>query len=45
MASNLARRIGALETGNGEIGISDLLDAIDDKSIDLGKPATWPAGW
>ena len=50
MVSNLARRIGALETGNGTIGISDMLDAIDNitcpwADIRLESPQTWPVAW
>jgi len=42
---NLDRRLAALETGNGYISIGDLLDGLDDKTIDWDKPATWPATW
>ena len=42
---NLARRVGALETGNGVIGIGDMLDALDAPGLDLSDPRTWPAAW
>jgi hypothetical protein len=45
MAANLDRRIGALEVGNGTIGVGDVLDAIDVAGLNLSDPQTWPATW
>lgn len=42
---NLERRIAALETGNGFLGVGELLDSLDDKTIDCSRPATWPKAW
>lgn len=42
---NLDRRLAALETGNGYLGLSEMLDSLDDKTIDWSRPATWPKAW
>jgi hypothetical protein len=42
---NLERRLAALEKGNGYLGVGELLDSLDNVTIDWSKPGTWPAAW
>lgn len=42
---NLERRLRALEKGNGYLGVGELLDSLDNPTIDWSKPGTWPVAW